>query len=171
MCKFHAKVKGELIYRGSRDGFSAKEFHSKCDGKVNTLTIIKSTNGNIFGGFTTEAWSSSESWVKDTRAFVFSLVNNKNKPFRRGYQGKDKSSLWCSSSYGPCFGNDIVIASNSNANLNSFANFGHSYKHRSYKQGSDSAMTILAGSFGFQTLEIEVFSLTKFRSHLVSEDG
>jgi len=98
LCKFHAKVKGELIYRGSRDGFSAREFHSKCDGKANTLTIIKSTNGNIFGGFTTEAWSSSESWVKDTRAFVFSLVNNKNKPFRRGYQGKDKSSLWCSSS-------------------------------------------------------------------------
>ncbi len=40
-----------LLYRGSRDGFRAVDFHSRCD-KANepTLTIVKSTGGHIFGG-------------------------------------------------------------------------------------------------------------------------
>jgi hypothetical protein len=32
---------GTLLYRGTRDGFTAKSFHEKCDGKENTITIIK----------------------------------------------------------------------------------------------------------------------------------
>ena len=41
-----------LLYQATRDGFSAKAFHQKCDGYQNTLTIIK-TNGNyVFGGYT-----------------------------------------------------------------------------------------------------------------------
>jgi hypothetical protein len=41
-----------LIYRASQDGFEANDFHSKCDQKPNTLMIIKSEHGNIFGGYT-----------------------------------------------------------------------------------------------------------------------
>jgi hypothetical protein len=41
LCEFPANQKWKLLYRGSRDGFSAKAFHSKCDYKANTLTIIK----------------------------------------------------------------------------------------------------------------------------------
>jgi hypothetical protein len=41
-----------LLWRGSRDGFKAKEFHRPCDGHANTLTVILDTEGNIFGGFT-----------------------------------------------------------------------------------------------------------------------
>ena len=37
--------KGTLLYRATRDGFTANAFHSKCDGKSKTITIIK-TNGN-----------------------------------------------------------------------------------------------------------------------------
>jgi hypothetical protein len=33
--------KGNLLYRATRDGFTSKAFHSKCDGKGNTITIIK----------------------------------------------------------------------------------------------------------------------------------
>ena len=40
----------KLIYRASRDGFGADEFHSKCDGKRDTLSIIQTTNGYVFGG-------------------------------------------------------------------------------------------------------------------------
>ena len=43
---------GNLLYRATRDGFTASAFHEKCDGKENTITIIK-TNGNyVFGGHT-----------------------------------------------------------------------------------------------------------------------
>ena len=41
-----------LLYRGSRDGFEASDFHSHCGGKPNTFTIVRSKSGNIFGGFT-----------------------------------------------------------------------------------------------------------------------
>jgi outer membrane murein-binding lipoprotein Lpp len=39
-----------ILCRGSRDGFKAKEFHRRCDGHANTLTVILDTKGNIFGG-------------------------------------------------------------------------------------------------------------------------
>jgi hypothetical protein len=34
-----------LLYKARRDGFSASSFHSKCDSKGPTVTIIKSSNG------------------------------------------------------------------------------------------------------------------------------
>jgi hypothetical protein len=40
------------LWRGGRDGFSCSEFHRRCDGHANTLTLILDTKGNIFGGFT-----------------------------------------------------------------------------------------------------------------------
>jgi hypothetical protein len=42
----------KLLYRGSRDGFGASKFHEKCDNESNTLTLIETTKGFIFGGFT-----------------------------------------------------------------------------------------------------------------------
>jgi hypothetical protein len=44
--------KWTLMYRGSRDGFMAANFHGRCDGRPNTLTIIETTKGYIFGGYT-----------------------------------------------------------------------------------------------------------------------
>jgi hypothetical protein len=41
-----------MLWRGSRDGFGAAELHRRCDGCTNTLTLISTTKGNIFGGFT-----------------------------------------------------------------------------------------------------------------------
>jgi hypothetical protein len=48
-----------LLWRGSRHGFEAKEFHRRCDGYPNTLTVIWDTGGNVFGGFTPVKWESS----------------------------------------------------------------------------------------------------------------
>ena len=47
-----------LIYRASEHGYTAKSFHECCD-DVNgpTLVIIKSSEGWIFGGYTTQSWS------------------------------------------------------------------------------------------------------------------
>ena len=49
-----------LLYRASRDGSSAESFHSKCDNKGPTVTIVNSVN-NIFGGFTDMPWMSGKS--------------------------------------------------------------------------------------------------------------
>ena len=42
-----------LRYRGSRDGFTFKAFHSRCDLKGPTISLFKASNGDIIGGFTT----------------------------------------------------------------------------------------------------------------------
>ena len=46
-----------LLFRASRDGFATQTFHSKCDNKGPTVTIVKS-GANIFGGFTEISWKS-----------------------------------------------------------------------------------------------------------------
>ena len=45
----------KLLYRASRDGWAASNFHSCCDSKGPTVTVIKSGN-YIFGGYTDQSW-------------------------------------------------------------------------------------------------------------------
>jgi hypothetical protein len=73
-------------------------------------------------------------------------------------------AIGCSQLFGPRFGqfnfHDISIASDSNANQKSWCNFGSSYKHADYPQGTEKTKAILAGSYTFKTLEIEIFVIT-----------
>ena len=41
-----------LLFRASRDGFTASAFHTKCDNKGPTVTVVQSRSANIFGSFT-----------------------------------------------------------------------------------------------------------------------
>ena len=45
----------KLLYRASRNGWSACNFHSLCDHKGPTVTLVKSGN-YIFGGYTEKSW-------------------------------------------------------------------------------------------------------------------
>ena len=163
LCRFSSAKQWKLQYRATKDGFSAQNFHTKCDGSANTLTVIKSTNGNIFGGFTEKAWDLTSGYYDDQKAFIFSLVNKENKPFKV-MCGIGGSAIYCNSSDGPRFGNsqghDIAIVSDSNVNQRSWSTFGSSYKHTDYQFSTDKAKSILAGSYNFKTLEVEVFVRT-----------
>jgi hypothetical protein len=60
--EFRAK-RFNLLWRGSRDGFGGREFHRRCDGRANTLTLILTDEGwhrrgSIFGDFTPVKWDS-----------------------------------------------------------------------------------------------------------------
>jgi len=48
-----------LLYRASRDGWAASNFHSCCDFKGPTVTVVK-CGENIFGGYTEESWKSGK---------------------------------------------------------------------------------------------------------------
>jgi len=64
----------KLIYRGSRDGGLPKNFHEKCDGIKNTVTIIKTVKGLKFGGYINYKWDSNKGWIDDDEnCFIFSL--------------------------------------------------------------------------------------------------
>ena len=45
----------KLLYRASRNGWAAANFHSCCDNEGPTVTVVKS-RGYIFGGYTEEQW-------------------------------------------------------------------------------------------------------------------
>ena len=165
LCEFNLQDTFKLLYRASRDGFGSNDFHSKCDGKANTLNILKA-NGFIFGGFTTAIWASHNSgqFKSDPNAFLFSLKNKDNKPCKINIDPNqhDKAILY-HSEWGPVFGanngngNDIAISNNSNANSKSCSNLGSTYKHPQYATGTNEARSFLAGSNQFQLSEIEVY--------------
>ena len=68
------------VYRASRDGFTTSAFISAVNGINGTYTIIKSTKGYIFGGFTNVNWGLNIGWASDRTAFIFSLTNPQNYP-------------------------------------------------------------------------------------------
>ena len=67
-------IKFQLLYRGSKDGFTSKNFHSLCDNKAPTLMIMKSDKGQVFGGYTSETWNVDNKYKNDSTAFLFSLT-------------------------------------------------------------------------------------------------
>ena len=60
----------KLCWRASRDGWASSTFHSKCDNRGPTVTIVK-TGNYIFGGYTSISWS--KWWI----SFIFSVNNSK----------------------------------------------------------------------------------------------
>jgi hypothetical protein len=102
------KKRFTLLWRASRDGFGARDFHSRCNGHPNTLTVILDTNGNIFGGFTPVQWESrtKEQYEKadpSLKTFLFTLTNPHNVPARKFALKAEKrrGAIWCNSDGGP----------------------------------------------------------------------
>src|SRR3989338_5413241 len=95
-----------LLWQGSRDGFLELTFHSLCDNKGATITIIKSSKGFIFGGFSSISWNSTISDYEDSSSFIFSLTNpNGTEPMKFDKKRtQSKKSIYCDSSDGPTFG-------------------------------------------------------------------
>ena len=79
LCEFSPKNKWKLLYRASRDDFTPEAFHAKCDYYSNTLTIVKSSCGNIFGGYAQIEWNPNIYGNHDKEAFIFSLINDKRQ--------------------------------------------------------------------------------------------
>ena len=62
----------KLLFKASRDGYSANSFHRICDNRGATICIIKSDHGNIFGGFTIIPWSNQ---IKMHFYFVIYIID------------------------------------------------------------------------------------------------
>jgi hypothetical protein len=164
LCEFRPEDKFNLLYRASRDGFDSNDFHSKCDGHPNTLSIFKASGSSfIFGGFTSEAWESSLPgiWKSDPEAFLFSLTNKDKKPCKLKIKAdKYQFAINCGSGYGPIFGmGDIQISTNPNTSKLSSSNLGKIYKHSQYIQYSNEAESFFAGSYFYQLIDFEVYQI------------
>jgi hypothetical protein len=146
-----------LLYHGSRDGFGASNFHQKCDGKSNTLTVIETTKGFVFGGFTPVAWDSSNSYKPDSsqKSFLFTVKNPRGSEGRKFVMASTAEAIYCGSSYGPTFGggHDIHVANGCNGNTSSYTSLGNAFTNDTGINGQQ----VFTGETNFTVKEIEVF--------------
>lgn len=142
-------IKYTLLFRATRDGYRSSNFHSKCDGKSNTVTLVETTTGRRFGGFTDAQWDQSSSYKTGSNGFIFSLDNNEIY-----YNKNNQYNIYGNSDRGPTFGggHDFYICDNCNSSNSNYDNSGHSYE----TNGKKSA---LAGSYNFLVRDYEVFQL------------
>jgi len=150
-----------LLWRGRRDGFGASTFHRLCDGKPNTLTVIKNTNGFIFGGYTSIPWTSvGYNFKEDNTAFLFSFKNSTETPLKLKVN-MPASAVYHGPTYGPSFGSgrDLCVYDLSNTSRFTYMTL-HSYEYPDGKSGNEGGNFIVGGSDNhFQTVEIEVFQV------------
>ncbi len=168
-------TEGNLIYRASRDGFSASSFHLKCDGISNTVTIIKTTSNSVFGGFTSAMWTSNvkhqtRNQKHDANAVIYSLRKEGRQNKQRINVTEPHFAIYNDLLYGPTFGggHDIYVSDYSNQNYNSYSNLGFSYRLLNNITFASEAKGYLAGSYYWQTTEIEVYQVSPFEPFSVS---
>ena len=96
----------QLLYRSSRDGLSASNFHSNCDSKGCTLTVIETTDGLVVGGYSNTPWENSSVWKQANKAFLFALSGNGiSSPSKMKLKNaNDKHATFHHPSHGPVFG-------------------------------------------------------------------
>jgi hypothetical protein len=152
-----------LLWRGSREGFCAEDFHRRWEGHARTLPLIDASAGDIFGVFTPVAL---ESRTKDPRSkgdpnlksFLFSLKNPHNlaaKKFGLKTENQDEA-IECISDCGPVFVGGICVRNRCNTDLSYTSLFGEGHANDTRVDGE----TFFTGSADFITKEIEVFEIT-----------
>ncbi|RIA94051.1 hypothetical protein C1645_761010 [Glomus cerebriforme] len=122
----------KLLYRASRDGFEAKNFHQLCDNKGPTVTIAKvRSHGKLIGGYNPLDWkpqsnlsylSGDSCWYSTFDSFLFSFTlksssndNSIPKIARIGNSGNiSEYAIGYNANYGPSFGGgwDLSIQEN-----------------------------------------------------------
>jgi hypothetical protein len=157
---FHGK-RFQLFYRGSRDGFEAKDFHDRCDGHRNTVTLISSTERWIFGGYTPLAWSSREGSVSDPslNSFIFTIRNPHNLPPHIFKLKQEENAIYNHKLYGPRFGEgrtaDLYVCGQCCSCHDSYSVLGRAY----INDTGIAENQVLTGSQGFTVYEIEIFEV------------
>ena len=105
-------IKYKLIYRCSKHGDAAKNFHMKCDYIGPNMILVKTKKNFIFGGVTTKSWKhllkdikkddpEYGTEIKDEKAFGFSI--NLKKIYKNGKP--NEFIVFCNNNYGPVFKN------------------------------------------------------------------
>jgi len=147
-------LKLKLLYRASKDGMDSNTFHKKCDDYASTLTIAKSSQGRIFGGYSDQKWNVSNNYKQSDKAWLFSIDEKEKFPVKKG----NNQAIYAHQNYGPTFGggHDLFICMNQiGFGQQSYSNLGHSYECKSKNQNQK--QSLLAGSYQFSVEEVEVF--------------
>ncbi|KAF2074346.1 hypothetical protein CYY_004367 [Polysphondylium violaceum] len=146
-----------LLYRATRDGFDSSSFHSTCDNRGPTITLIQSDDGNVFGGYNSQSWNSNDEFYGDNKCFIFTIKNKNNIGPTKYISNKNGDFVYGGVNDGPIFGfHDIRIMKNSNKCQTNYQSFPNTYQDTSGFKGRTFAST-----FTFKVEEIEIFKIEK----------
>ena len=153
----------ELLYRETKDGMKAGNFHNKCDDKGRTICLCLNDKNNIFGGYSSISWSNNGGDKISDDSFLFTLKNIYNtEPTKFKYiKGR---SVYLDANYGPvfCAGTDLYFGGNS-GNF-TVQNSNCSYFPKSYEDTLGKGKSVFTGDFNnnnqyIKIKEIEIFRL------------
>ena len=145
-----------LLFRGSRDGWKPFNFHSKCDNQGPTITYIKTSLGQLCGGFTPLPWDSDGGWKNDPskKSFLFSLDSQTVYPLTN-----PALTIYCDSICGAVFGDKnlaVGYCCDLNTPNNSKCLIGNNYSIPDDGYGS----SVLTGEkLNFTCADIEVYAV------------
>ena len=156
-------AESNLLYRGSRDGFSSDNFHSNCDNKGHTLVIIETDRGFVVG-YADAEWGQEESQMDQKHAcanksFLFALWLYDSSPGTWKSDLKAEDGICAISThkdFGPVFGDIDVGADLSVQGRTVTLNLGGNYerKYEQYEQNTGERISCFIK-------EIEVFQISQ----------
>ncbi|XP_067057279.1 uncharacterized protein [Acropora muricata] len=112
LASFLAPVVGQIIskwklcYNALANKWDLQIFHTNCDDKKHTVTIIKK-DAYIFGGYTDIPWGGTSGGTP--KAFIFSLENKKALPPFICLPKNSQNAINKGEDLGPSFGNQLFI--------------------------------------------------------------
>ncbi|CAG8641508.1 15201_t:CDS:2 [Cetraspora pellucida] len=125
-----------LLFRGSRDGYFAKTFHSQCDGQGATVVVVRvSKSDELIGGYNPIGWSSPRDveWRGTRDSFIFSLGDGKELNKAKLSRIKDdyvNDAIQLHDRLGPSFGfYELKIVDDASRAETSYASGGLKYEH------------------------------------------
>jgi len=123
----------------------------------NTLTLIKTTTGFIFGGYTSQAWASPQysEYKRDPNAFLFTFKNPYNMPMKLKVINP-KYAVYHDYSYGPTFGwwHDLHVCDDSNLKKSSYI---WSSSYETPGEYNDDFASFLTGDLFYGNLNLDKF--------------
>ena len=128
-----------LCYSKSLHGASSYTFHSRCDNKGATLTLVELSNGYKLALYTTVPWTSRGGYAGYGTSYIASITRNSCHHNRYGSQ----YLIYDRNSYGPTFGYGPSYYINSNMN-GGYCRSGSGYFSDSGICGSYSSWSITA---------------------------
>eukprot|EP00471_Norrisiella_sphaerica_P005228 CAMPEP_0184489624 /NCGR_PEP_ID=MMETSP0113_2-20130426/15962_1 /TAXON_ID=91329 /ORGANISM="Norrisiella sphaerica, Strain BC52" /LENGTH=237 /DNA_ID=CAMNT_0026873157 /DNA_START=127 /DNA_END=840 /DNA_ORIENTATION=- len=94
-------------YKASEHGWSARDFHDRCDLKGPSLVIARTKKGVVFGGFMPIEWKSANDYRDTDRDFLFYFPQGSSEPVR--IQKRDSSPVYDYRRGGPQWGSEALI--------------------------------------------------------------
>ena len=153
----------QLLYRATRDSFSFTSFHEKCDNHFKVVIIVKSQDGDLFGGFTTQNLKSENnqyfSGIRDEDSFTFRFEQDELHLFKLKPQFYNSALLRYFSNYLVVFGYMFWIGEHSNINpsvSSTHPSIEVSIEPQCLLKGEERRYF---GGFKFNVEELEVFKI------------